>query len=1111
MKLKQLTIDNIASIEHAVINFDAAPLADEHLFLISGETGSGKSTIIDCICLALYGTTPRLDAAKKYDYPTAVKQEGANNDDLKTDDARQLMRRGTVSADVRLTFDDEVGTPYVATWHVHRSRHKIDGAIQKPTRIIETDEGVTKHLQYTKQEEFKKFAKEVIGLEMNEFFRTVVLAQGKFSEFLNSNEDDKAKLLERLTGTEIYKQIGSLIFEMCRAKETERDSLLEQLHGIVLLDEDEKAKINKELSEYVQAQTDIIKQGENAKLMIKWLDDKGRNDQELTLKKQDLAEKQAKTRENAYLERRQLVNDWDATIEPRRELRENERAERQIQLLQEEKPVMQQEFDRLCAALRATCKKLAEQQTRLDETGKFLQQEASNREMYKSIKGIQSLLKQRKTEQDNITEFTKALQQEEDRKPKAEANVQTSLDAVRQQDGLIKQLEAEYGKMDVAGINNQKDDLNNAKQAVSQLIADNDAITLAKSRLDNFKKEQVAEQQTREKLQASLPDKRTIKGQAQAAVERETDWNNLLQQAHKSLRQGDICPVCGNRIERLNAPNGENVLEELRERLRQAENDLNITETNIAASDKALKRIQGQVTDAEKEVIRLTDFRNKRWKLTCGLLAQSGITVENLIDNNEANALIVSLDKASIDLNNRLQEATALNNRITTERNKLTQLTESHNTAKIDLNKVIESIKHQNEAIRHNTGNVMALTRELDNMFTMHDWQERMQNDAGFVLDLEQKAEKYQRMEETAQQLKHEIGIAQTVIPAMEDNKRNIVGLEDNGIDNDIIPENLDEQWRLFENRNINWNNQLDNEQGKAKSARLALDRYIDDNPDMSVERLKLIDSHQSIEIDEIRKSQQELADHITHMLGEISALTKRQEEIAATKPDFPEEDREKLNVIYLSCQDKQKEVNTLIAELKARLKTDEANQKAVGEKKEALEKAESVFKQWFELKEMLGDAQGNKFRRIAQSYILNELLITANGYLRQFNGRYELEANPGTLVIMVRDLLQGDLTSVNTLSGGECFMVSLALALALSSTTGKMFTVDTLFIDEGFGSLSENYLDNVMDTLNRLYDMGGRRVGIISHVEMLKERVSTQIQVERDPGNNTVSRVRVV
>ena len=120
------------------------------------------------------------------------------------------------------------------------------------------------------------------------------------------------------------------------------------------------------------------------------------------------------------------------------------------------------------------------------------------------------------------------------------------------------------------------------------------------------------------------------------------------------------------------------------------------------------------------------------------------------------------------------------------------------------------------------------------------------------------------------------------------------------------------------------------------------------------------------------------------------------------------------------------------------------------------------------------------------------------------------MEANPGTLVILVRDLMQGDLTSVNTLSGGESFMVSLALALALSSTTGKMFSMDTLFIDEGFGSLSEDYLGKVMETLNRLYDIGGRRVGIISHVESLKDPITTHIQVERDGNNNTVSRITV-
>ena len=88
--------------------------------------------------------------------------------------------------------------------------------------------------------------------------------------------------------------------------------------------------------------------------------------------------------------------------------------------------------------------------------------------------------------------------------------------------------------------------------------------------------------------------------------------------------------------------------------------------------------------------------------------------------------------------------------------------------------------------------------------------------------------------------------------------------------------------------------------------------------------------------------------------------------------------------------------------------------------------------------------------------------------------------------------------------------MVSLALALALSSTTGKMFSVDTLFIDEGFGSLSHNYIHKVMETLNRLYDMGGKRVGIISHVEQLKESVTAKIEVARDKKNTTVSRVTV-
>ena len=220
MKLKRLTINNIASIEHAVIDFDAQPLRDEHLFLITGPTGSGKSTIIDCICLALYGNTPRLNAAKKENYQ-ANRQNGSEKDNLKTDDVKQLLRRGAVSADVELTFDDNDGTPYVATWHIQRAHKKLEGRIKEPERTLRTDEGVNPPVEYQGKNAIKSEIVKIVGLDMEQFFRTVVLAQGKFAEFLNSSENEKAELLQKMTGTEIYEQISIKIHKMTGEKDAD--------------------------------------------------------------------------------------------------------------------------------------------------------------------------------------------------------------------------------------------------------------------------------------------------------------------------------------------------------------------------------------------------------------------------------------------------------------------------------------------------------------------------------------------------------------------------------------------------------------------------------------------------------------------------------------------------------------------------------------------------------------------------------------------------------------------------------------------------------------------------------------------------------------------------
>ena len=125
MKLQRLTIHNIASIEDAVINFDAEPLAGSDVFLITGETGSGKSTILDAICLALYADTPRLDNSKMQG-----KIKIGEEKTMAVDDPRNLLRRNTGYGFAELAFTDSKGVHYEARWEVQRARKKADGAIQ---------------------------------------------------------------------------------------------------------------------------------------------------------------------------------------------------------------------------------------------------------------------------------------------------------------------------------------------------------------------------------------------------------------------------------------------------------------------------------------------------------------------------------------------------------------------------------------------------------------------------------------------------------------------------------------------------------------------------------------------------------------------------------------------------------------------------------------------------------------------------------------------------------------------------------------------------------------------------------------------------------------------
>jgi len=195
-------------------------------------------------------------------------------------------------------------------------------------------------------------------------------------------------------------------------------------------------------------------------------------------------------------------------------------------------------------------------------------------------------------------------------------------------------------------------------------------------------------------------------------------------------------------------------------------------------------------------------------------------------------------------------------------------------------------------------------------------------------------------------------------------------------------------------------------------------------------------------------------------------------------------------------------------AELRAQQADDQRRQQASQALAGEIEQAHQQWQRWARLNALIGSASGDVFRKIAQGYNLDLLLHHANAQLRQLARRYRLKRGGSALGLLVLDTEMGDeLRSVHSLSGGETFLVSLALALGLASMASSTLRIESLFIDEGFGSLDPESLQLAMDALDGLQAQG-RKVAVISHVQEMHERIPVQIQVRRQ--GNGLSDVEV-
>jgi len=959
MKLQKLTIHNIASIEDATIDFEAQPLANSEVFLITGKTGSGKSTILDAICLALFATTPRL---------AGTQMQGDTKDgnaDVTIKDPRQLMRRNTGEAFVSLTFTGSNGIHYEATWSIARAYKKTTGALQSKSwqlKNIDTD------FTYTKDKEISAEIQEAIGLDFGQFCRTTLLAQGEFTRFLNSKDDDKAEILEKITGVDIYSKIGKKVFEVTGQKKEDWVKAQQKVEGMSTMDEEDIAAKKEELAGYEALLEQVKKAGEEDKAKLQWIKTDADLEKAVATATQEHQQAQAVVEGDDFKQKETLVQQWNATIEARNWLVTMKGAEESI------------------------------------SQGK------------KKIEECESTMA---SENKNLTE---TLQPALEKALKAENGAQTALE---QQAATLKTQEATLAELHLPELRKKRDDAKDLKRN----------ITTTYERIETYKKEKERRESKTTSLKDTLADIEQKQKEAatmdplihdakvkmddrKALLDKQSDTiDKFAQTLRQKLHVGDICPVCRQEI-KSELPHEEELAQlvgELRAAYTEAEsahqelvNKKNKLEAEIKAAQTSYDK-EKEAFDKDNTLMMATQRVIEACKI-CGFETIDQDTTEKLA------TLKANTETRLQELENKIAEGEKKENLIKAQRDALDKA-----------NKGLEQLKKAT-----------------------------------------------QKAEQTISECKGRIAIAEEV-------KKNT------------------EQVQLKQATDaFNANDQQ-------------LKAFLGAHPDLDQERLTALNAHSSQSINGIQALLEADKNKVLTKQTLKEEADRKLAEHRQAKPELKEEDS--IELMEERIKDNEKALADLSEKkgaINQELKADEENKKQLGHLKEEADKKQADYQRWSRMNQLIGDSTGNKFRKIAQSYVLNSLIHSANHYMRTLTDRYTLKVVPGTFVISLEDAYQGYVSrAASTISGGESFLVSLSLALALSDI-GQQLAVDTLFIDEGFGTLSGEPLQNAINTLRSLHTKSGRHVGIISHVEELQGKIPVQIQVIQE-GNLSSSEVKVV
>jgi exonuclease SbcC len=1142
MKILSLRLKNLNSLKGEwFIDFRKPPFTDNGLFAITGPTGAGKSTLLDAICLALYHETPRLKSISA--------------------SANDIMTRHTVDCLAEVAFEVK-GSMYRAFWSQRRARDKIDGALQAPKVELAKDDGTI--LSSQSNDKLKRIA-EITGLDFPRFTKSMLLAQGGFAAFLNASANDRAELLEELTGTEIYGEISKKVFEQAREARQQLDQLKARADGVELLTAEARDAMQNDMGSWGAELADVQTAHQTTLAQRQWQQHLAQSEQEVrTTEAACLDATTALDTAAPELQRlmesepaqalKPLHHSWQqaqAVCKDSESLQEKLRQDHQHQttahvqqhhLAQTLASQIAANFQHQIALTETERQHLADfcahhpQHAALGERlGSWRQQFEQRQKLQQGLAAQQLALQRLQNEQaERSRKITaqRSLVETAELAHAESASAQQAAQAEQDQRlagqtpaALRAQWQAQQGHV------NRWQQLEANAQQRRELSVQQTTLMAEAQQAEST----VAEQQT---------SVEALRQQHKALKEQVADKQKLLDQerriqsldAHRlALQPGEACPLCGavehpaiKAYQALDVSATATALQHKQDELDQLVMQGQAAASNLAASKaKQTERLKAQ----DKLTQQITQWQTGWAAAKTQVNATPPLTSD---DWQNAQTLAAGQQAAALALA------------------KLASDLQSVEAGEQDIQRTQTAVTQSAQALQAAQGQLALLAQAA------HDAQLRQ---TALVQDGESAQKDLCALEKSLQSALSEAGYSLPTAPKPWLQER-------------------DDEWQHWQHTQRQLQDLLhaitrQQAEGDAAQtqAKLWLQRWTElqastGDPTMTLPAVP------PMAADALPAALAACSDTITRLTQSIASLSGQQTQVAAalvqqrtalrdaetawntalqTSPFadvsafeialLPEAERQRLTALKDALHAAQQRATALLQaarakqsqlqaqalttlppqEIDVQLVALEAQRSSlseqVGAQRALLAKDDSLrtsqqalFEQmglqtaesdiWQRLDGLIGSAKGDKFRKFAQGLTLDHLLHLANRHLARLHGRYLLRRKiSGELELDIVDAWQGDTTrDTRTLSGGEGFLVSLALALALSDLVSNKTSIDSLFLDEGFGSLDGDTLEVALTALDSL-NASGKMIGVISHVEAMKERIPAQIRVEKGGG----------